>query len=142
MAPWEMGPMLLQEFHLYRTAHGVVSVSGEKMRLMALLRSGPREFSDLVAALGKDKSTVSVHLRDLEEVGLVSCRAAARDRRVKIYRSEATLVLSAGDGRDPSLSLARVWAASLGTPILPRKRAEGGRMRDEGGSPSDRRATA
>jgi DNA-binding transcriptional ArsR family regulator len=116
--------MLLSEFHLYRTPGGVVSVGGEKMRLMALLRAGPREFGDLVVALGKDKSTVSVHLHEMEEAGLVSSRPAARDRRVKIYRSEAALVLAAGDGRDPSVSLARVWAASLGTPIRPRAARE------------------
>lgn len=124
--------MLLSEFHLYRTARGVVSVGGEKMRLMALLRAGPKEFGDLVEALSKDKSTVSVHLHELEEAGLVSSHAAARDRRVKIYRSDATLVLSTGDGRDPSVSLARVWAASLGTPIRPRARKERGAPAESG----------
>lgn len=114
--------MLLSEFHLYHTPRGVVSVGGEKIRLMALLRAGPREFGDLVEALGKDKSTVSVHLHEMEEAGLISSRVAARDRRVKIYRSEAALILSAGDGRDPAVSLARVWAASLGAPIRPRAR--------------------
>lgn len=94
------------------------------MRLMALLREGPKEFSDLVEALGKDKSTVSVHLHELEEAGLISSAPLLRDRRVKRYRCEAVLVLSAGDGRDPAVSLARVWAASLGTPIRPREAQE------------------
>ncbi|MBI4362211.1 MAG: helix-turn-helix transcriptional regulator [Euryarchaeota archaeon] len=112
--------MLLSEFHLYRAPRGVVAVSGEKMRLMALLRGGSMEFWEIVEALGRDKSTVSVHLRELEEAGLVSSHSGLRDRRLRVYRCEATLVLSAGDGRDPGVSLARVWAASLGQTSRPR----------------------
>ena len=56
-----------------------------KLTILEMLRDSEMEFDEIVNNTGKSKSTVSVHLKDLRESGIVSYRVHPNDNRKKIF---------------------------------------------------------
>ena len=50
-----------------------------------MLRDSEMEFDEIVSNTGKSKSTVSVHLKGLREMGIVSYKIHPNDNRKKIF---------------------------------------------------------
>jgi DNA-binding transcriptional ArsR family regulator len=80
-----------------------------RLRIVELLRSGPRSVGDIVEALGIRQPQVSKHLRVLDESGIVAARPLARRR---IYHLEAMPFDAIGDWVD---SFERAWGTRLDT---------------------------
>ena len=56
-----------------------------KLIILEMLRSSEMEFDEIVSNTGKSKSTVSVHLKGLREMGIVSYKPHPDDNRKKIF---------------------------------------------------------
>lgn len=56
-----------------------------KLTILEMLRSSEMEFDEIVSNTGKSKSTVSVHLKSLREMGIVSFKIHPKDNRKKIF---------------------------------------------------------
>jgi len=73
-------------FELYATRDTVVAVKGRvKRQILLLLRERAMGFDDIVRATGKVKSTISKHMKDLENDGLIASFPAKGDKRKKHY---------------------------------------------------------
>ncbi|MGN0177095.1 MAG: V4R domain-containing protein [Methanobrevibacter sp.] len=59
--------------------------SPAKLIILEMLRDRDMEFDEIVANIGKSKSTVSVHLKNLREDGIISYRMHPADNRKKIF---------------------------------------------------------
>lgn len=57
-----------------------------RLRVIALLREGPRRSSDLAAALRLPRPAMSRHLRILHKSGLVTESPVDDDARIRMYR--------------------------------------------------------
>ena len=56
-----------------------------KLTILEMLRGSDMEFDEIVSNTGKSKSTVSVHLKSLRELGIVSYKVHPKDNRKKIF---------------------------------------------------------
>jgi hypothetical protein len=56
-----------------------------KLTILEMLRGSDMEFEEIVSNIGKSKSTVSVHLKGLREMGIVSYKFHPDDNRKKIF---------------------------------------------------------
>ncbi|WP_407432110.1 V4R domain-containing protein [Methanobrevibacter sp.] len=56
-----------------------------KLTILEMLRNSEMEFDEIVSNTGKSKSTVSVHLKSLREMGIVSFKIHPEDNRKKIF---------------------------------------------------------
>ena len=56
-----------------------------KLTILEMLRDRDMEFDEIVTNTGKSKSTVSVHLKNLRENGIISYRMHPVDNRKKIF---------------------------------------------------------
>ena len=56
-----------------------------KLTILEMLRDTAMEFDEIVSNTGKSKSTVSVHLKNLREDGVISYRVHPKDNRKKIF---------------------------------------------------------
>ena len=56
-----------------------------KLTILEMLRDSEMEFDEIVSNTGKSKSTVSVHLKSLRELGIVSYKIHPEDNRKKIF---------------------------------------------------------
>lgn len=56
-----------------------------KLTILEMLRNNDMEFDEIVNNTGKSKSTVSVHLKSLREIGIISYRVHPVDNRKKIF---------------------------------------------------------
>ena len=56
-----------------------------KLTILEMLRGSDMEFEEIVSNIGKSKSTVSVHLKGLRELGIVSYKLHPDDNRKKIF---------------------------------------------------------
>ena len=81
-----------------------------KLIILEMLRSSEMEFDEIVSNTGKSKSTVSVHLKGLREMGIVSYKPHPDDNRKKISTSMQELM---------SMALSRLLIAEL-TSRIPR----------------------
>jgi len=73
------------EVRLFSTKDNVVAVDSPiKVRILILAGSGPVPFDTIVEDTGKAKSTISVHIRDLERAGLVTSGPDPRDSRKRL----------------------------------------------------------
>ncbi|NOZ77013.1 MAG: ArsR family transcriptional regulator [Euryarchaeota archaeon] len=73
-------------FELYAAGDTVVAVrGGVKRRILHLLQERAMGFEDIVRATGRVKSTISKHMKDLEDDGLIASFPAREDRRKKGY---------------------------------------------------------
>ena len=56
-----------------------------KLTILEMLRGSDMEFDEIVSNTGKSKSTVSVHLKGLRELGILSYKVHPKDNRKKIF---------------------------------------------------------
>lgn len=71
---------------LYPSPGGIQAIDGQvKVRILEMLERQEMAFEDLVSLSGRAKSTVSVHLRDLTDTGIVGVRVDPDDARKKIF---------------------------------------------------------
>lgn len=56
-----------------------------KLTILEMLRDRDMEFDEIVSNAGKSKSTVSVHLKSLREMGIISYKVHPQDNRKKIF---------------------------------------------------------
>ncbi|MBP1929240.1 putative hydrocarbon binding protein [Methanolinea mesophila] len=69
-----------------------------KLKILAMLHTREMAFDDIVSGTGKAKSTVSVHLRDLSDAGLISSRLDPLDARKKLFLLDSTFLGGAHSG--------------------------------------------
>ncbi len=68
------------------TDNGVVALDSEvKLKILGLLANGTTSFDELVEKSKKAKSTISVHLHDLEELNLIQEKTFPGDKRKKYF---------------------------------------------------------
>ena len=92
---------------LFSTPAGIRTVrSPVRVKILSVLSTRDLTFDEIVRLSGRAKSTVSVHLRGLEQDGIISARTDPEDERKKIFslRSHAlgnlTGGIAADDGAD------------------------------------------
>lgn len=56
-----------------------------KLVILEMLREHEMEFDEIVSNTGKSKSTISVHLKALRELGIVTYKSDPKDNRKKIF---------------------------------------------------------
>ena len=84
---------------LFSSEKGIQAVNSPvKLQILAMLHTKEMAFDDIVAHTGKAKSTVSVHLRDLSEAGLISSRLDPQDARKKLFLLDSTFLGGAHSG--------------------------------------------
>lgn len=68
------------------TDNGMVALdSPVKLKILKLLENGTKSFDELVENSNKAKSTISVHLHDLEELNLIQGKSFPDDKRKKYF---------------------------------------------------------
>ncbi len=78
---------------IYSGKRGAVFVTGDtKKMIMHSLQEGEKTENELVKELGRARSTISVHLSDLKDMGLVEERQSSQDARKKIFYLSANLI--------------------------------------------------
>ncbi|MDD5472729.1 MAG: ArsR family transcriptional regulator [Candidatus Methanoperedens sp.] len=71
---------------IFSTEKGMVALdSPVKLKILELLASGTTSFDELVEKSMKAKSTISVHLHDLEELNLIQEKTFPEDKRKKYF---------------------------------------------------------
>lgn len=71
---------------IFSTDKGIVALdSPVKLKILDILKEGTKSFDELVEGLGKAKSTISVHLDDLEELNLIVEKTYPGDKRKKYF---------------------------------------------------------
>nr|WP_052293460.1 winged helix-turn-helix domain-containing protein [Methanothermus fervidus] len=76
---------------IFSTKKGLKIVnSPTKLKILNLLmENGEMYFNEIVNAVGKSKSTISTHLKDLINEGIVKSKVSPRNRRKKIFYVES-----------------------------------------------------
>jgi len=78
---------------LFSSDKGIQAVdSPVKLKIMAMLNAREMAFEEIVAGTKKAKSTISVHLHDLSDAGLICSRPDPRDARKKIFSLDSTFL--------------------------------------------------
>ncbi|PTD93365.1 transcriptional regulator [archaeon SCG-AAA382B04] len=86
---------------VYSTKEGVVSLdSPTKNKILDLLRESNKTGTEIRDEINKSKSTISVHLSDLKQKGLIKEKKHPSDDRKKIYSLSSKLVGKAKAPRD------------------------------------------
>jgi predicted hydrocarbon binding protein len=71
---------------IFSTDNGIVALdSPVKLKILELLKKGTTSFDELVEQSKKAKSTISVHLDDLQELNLIQEKTYPNDKRKKYY---------------------------------------------------------
>jgi uncharacterized protein len=74
------------EIKMFGTPHGVnVIDSPVKAKILSILNDGGLSASKIVLLTGKSKSTISAHLKDLLDAGIIDSKPDLMDRRRKIF---------------------------------------------------------
>ncbi len=74
-----------RDVRLFSTENSVIAVDSPiKLRILELVAAGPVPFDRIVEETGKAKSTISVHIRDLEQSGLITTETDPRDTRRRL----------------------------------------------------------
>ncbi len=79
-------PVSLPYIGLYASSEGIRAIdSPVKGKILEMLTRHEMAFDQLVESSGRAKSTISVHLKDLADEGIVGARADPADGRKKIF---------------------------------------------------------
>jgi predicted hydrocarbon binding protein len=74
-----------RDVRLFSTENSVMAVDSPiKLRILEFIAPGPQPFDRIVAETKKAKSTISVHIRDLEASGLITVQPDPRDTRRRL----------------------------------------------------------
>ncbi len=85
---------------IFSTDRGILVIeSPVKKKILHLLSEGGKTGSEIRDELDKAKSTISVHLKDLEELSLIEEKTYSQDKRKKIFSISADLF---GKSQKPS----------------------------------------
>ena len=80
-----------EDIGLFSTKDSVKAISSPvKKKIMDALRDRDMSFDEMVDYCGKAKSTISVHIHDLEEAGLIALHPHPDDNRRKILTQTST----------------------------------------------------
>lgn len=80
-------------FEIYTTADSIIVLRDPtRIRVIHFIGNGSKEFDEIVAHIGKAKSTVSSHLARLEERGFIMSQKDEEDARKKTYKCVAKLI--------------------------------------------------
>jgi DNA-binding transcriptional ArsR family regulator len=75
-----------ESIELFSTAYGIRAVdSPVRVKIIAMLKEREMPFDEIVEGTGRAKSTVSVHLNDMIQEGIINSRLDSNDRRKKIF---------------------------------------------------------
>jgi len=75
-----------EPIELFATSAGIRAVdSPVRVKIIAMLKERELPFDEIVEGTGRAKSTVSVHLNDMAEAGIIGARLDSQDRRKKIF---------------------------------------------------------
>jgi predicted hydrocarbon binding protein len=75
-----------EPIELFSTAEGIRAVdSPVRVKIIAMLKEREMPFDEIVEGTGRAKSTVSVHLNDMSQEGIIGSRLDSNDRRKKIF---------------------------------------------------------
>lgn len=81
-----------EKAEIFSTESGILAVTSPvKKKILHLLSEGEKTGSEIRKELDKAKSTISVHLKDLEELGLIEEKTSPSDKRKKVFSLSATL---------------------------------------------------
>ena len=81
------------ETRIFSTRRGAVVIDSEtKNKIIQLLMEGDKTSREISDALDKAKSTISVHLSDLDELGLIETKSDIEDKRLKIFSLNTKLL--------------------------------------------------
>jgi predicted hydrocarbon binding protein len=84
---------------LYASPEGIRAIDGQvKVRILEMLERQEMAFEELVSMSGKAKSTVSVHLKDLTDTGIIGARVDPTDARKKIFYLNSLYLAGADSG--------------------------------------------
>jgi len=71
---------------IFSTDKGIVALNSPvKLKILEILKDGTKSFDELVEDSGKAKSTISVHLDDLEDLNLIVEKTYPGDKRKKYF---------------------------------------------------------
>lgn len=77
---------------IFSTDRGILVIeSPVKKKILHLLSEGGKTGSEIRKELDKAKSTISVHLNDLEKLGLIEEKTYSKDKRKKLFSISADL---------------------------------------------------
>jgi len=80
-------------FELYATAESILDLRDPtRIRIMHFIGNDEKEFDEIVAHIGKAKSTVSSHLATLESRGFILSQKNEDDARKKTYKCVAKMI--------------------------------------------------
>lgn len=81
------------DVRLFSTKDSVVAVDSPiKVRILEVVSSGPVPFDQIVEKTKKAKSTISVHIRDLEKAGVITSRPDPRDSRRRLIALSSSAI--------------------------------------------------
>lgn len=84
-----------EQVEIYTTKKGMIAIESPiKNKILQKLQERELTFEELIEVCGKAKSTMSVHLNDLLNMGLVYKRIDSRDRRKKYFGINTDLIVS------------------------------------------------
>ncbi len=93
---------------LYSTKNGISAVgSPAKVQILGMLAQNEMAFEEVVARSGRAKSTISVHLGDLADAGIVGARTDPLDGRKKIFYLDSFFLGCADTGEKSGFEIDR-----------------------------------
>jgi predicted hydrocarbon binding protein len=87
--------VMREQVEIYSTKKGMIALESPiKNKILQKLSERELTFEELIEVCGKARSTMSVHLNDLLNMGLVYKRIDSRDRRKKYFGLNTDLLVS------------------------------------------------
>jgi hypothetical protein len=87
--------MRQEKVEIYSTKKGMIAIESPiKNKILQKLQEKELSFEELIHVCGKAKSTMSVHLNDLLQMGLIYKRIDPKDRRKKYFGINSDLIVS------------------------------------------------
>jgi hypothetical protein len=86
MAKYPEKNSLTQEVEIFSTSEGLQVINSPlRVKILSMLREKDLSFDEIVKISGRAKSTVSGHLKELSQEGIVGSRSHPSDARKKIF---------------------------------------------------------
>lgn len=87
--------MQKEDVGIYSTKKGMIAIESPiKNRILQKLQERELTFEELIEVCDKAKSTMSVHMNDLLDMGLIYKRVDPKDKRKKYYGINSDLIVS------------------------------------------------